>query len=235
MKPIAIFSYNSNSIYEKFADPISRSWENLGFESMCLKIDESNCWFDDSEIPFGNQAQMIRLLLPAMHPDRIFITTDIDMLPLNAEYFNNSLEELKNNEIRNISFDAYRNRNQIRFPVCYFIGYGSAFSLVNKVKNIQDLKNVMKTWWSKNLGWDTDELCFSDSVVQSVNNESVIFSYKNRGWTNGIANMRIDRDFWRYNKTLLNNNQYIDSHLLRPFDDNKDYLLPLFESIGVKL
>lgn len=232
MKTISIFSTNEHELYLPFVEPVSRAWENLGFEPLCVNTSEQK-FVSPDEIPTGNQAQMIRVLLPALYPERMFIVSDIDMLPLNASYFHKISELPKDNQIVNVSADAYR--GQKRFPICYFVGKGSTFSTITGVKNRDDISKVMKSWWSQGKGWDTDELCFTSEIFECLGRGSIDFAGYERGWTQGRAHYRIDRDFWVYDGDALSQGKYIDSHMLRPFSTNRHHLAPLFDSIGVKI
>ena len=233
MKTTALFATNNNELYLPYKNPISQAWENLGFEALCINTEEEKL-IPEGEIPFGNQAQMIRVLWPALFPDKNFIITDIDMLPLNKEYFHKISLLPKDKEIINVSADAYAGK-QNRLPICYFVGKGSTFSEITGIKTVDDVINVMRKWWSLGKGWDTDELCFTDEILKSLKEKKISFSGYSRGWVQGRALHRIDRDLWRYNKESLLKGEYIDSHLLRPLTPNYQNLFPLFESVGVSL
>lgn len=233
MKTIAIFSTNENDLYLPYLEPISKAWENLGFEPLCINTAEKKI-VSHEEIPSGNQAQMIRVLWPALFPERNFIVSDIDMLPLNKEYFQKISSLPKDEEIVNVSADAYQGK-QVRLPICYFVGKGSTFSKITGVKTLDDIAKVMKKWWSLGMGWDTDELCFTAEIIENVKNQKINFGGYSRGWSQGRAHHRIDRDFWVYDREALTRGQYIDSHLLRPLKPNRHNLAPLFESVGVSL
>ena len=232
MKPIAIFSTNNHELYLPFVDPVSRVWENLGFEPMCVNTSREP-FVSTEEIPDGNQAQMIRVLLPSLYPERTFIVSDVDMLPLSVNYFQKIATLPEENQIINVSADAYP--GQKRFPICYFVGKGSTFSAITGIKTREDISKVMKKWWSQNKGWETDELCFTSEIISSVNSGKVSFTGYARGWTQGRANNRIDRDLWTYDRNDLNNGKYIDSHMVRPFDKNREILREIFDICGVKI
>lgn len=232
MKPIAIFSSNNHEFYLPFVEPVSRAWENLGFEPMCVNTSEK-LFVPNEEIPSGNQAQMIRVLLPALYPERIFVVTDIDMLPLNGEYFRQVSALPKERQIVNVSADAYQGHQ--RLPICYFAGAGSTFSSITGVKTLDDISNVMRKWWSQGRGWETDELCFTAEIVEQTKSGEVEFAGYSRGWAQGRAHHRIDRDFWFYEKDALDQGKYIDSHMLRPLTKYREHLKPLFASVGVKV
>ena len=238
-KPIVFFASDTNPMYSDFAPYVTKAWEKFGFEVNYTVIDKNNYFVEPSIIPFGNQSQICRVLLPALYPNRICITADIDMIPLSSEYFNNSIKLItsqQENQILSLSADAYQNKATNfykRHPICYLAGYGSAFSTVTSVKNYDDIGKVMIKWWNKKYGWDTDEICFSTNLYNCVALDKISLLEQNRGWNMGIANLRIDRDKWNYNIQDLNNNKYIDSHMLRPISKYKNMIEPLFLSLGI--
>lgn len=225
-----IFSTDQNPLYLEFKEPIKNAWTQLGFEPVCIELSELDCYFDPNVIPLGNQAQIIRVLYPALYPDEKFIISDIDMLPLSKLYFEKLANLIENKKcLINTSADAYPSEKE-RFPICYYAGYGSAFKEITGINNKSDISNKMFEWYKLGFGWDTDELCFYQEIKKSI--KKIDLRLYSRGWIQGKAISRIDRDVWIYDQEKLKNNQYIDSHLLRPYSKNKDLLEPLFESIN---
>jgi len=233
MMATVIFSSNENPLYFDFVEPVTRAWENLGFEVHAEILNDSKCYLSHEEIPVSNQAQMIRVLAPSLYPEKTFLVSDVDMLPLSGEYFKHAVSLLKDNEIINVSADAYP--SQLRLPICYFIGKGSTFSKITGVTNPDDIPKIMRKWWSQGHGWASDEICFTLEILESVKRGEVEFTGYSRGWTHGRADFRIDRDLWLYDKDALSRGNYIDSHMLRPLRNNKENLIPLFQSVGVNL
>lgn len=232
--PIVIFSSDENDLYRPFVEPVTAAWEGMGFEVMCVIVNESNHYADKDQIPYGNQAQMVRALLPALYPERIFLISDVDMLPLSEKYFSGVISLVDSGtKVVNVSADAYPGK--LRFPMCYYAGRGSAFANVTGVRSPEDVSSVMKSWWQKDLGWETDELCFAASLEESAKARIADVSLYSRGWQQGRAVGRIDRDLWVYDKEGLENGSYVDSHMLRPFETHKQYLAPLFASVGVSI
>ncbi|UCC20629.1 MAG: hypothetical protein JSV62_04895 [Promethearchaeota archaeon] len=235
-KPIVFFSSDKNTFYSDFSPYVIEAWESFGFEVNYCIIDENNYFVEPDIIPFGNQAQICRVLLPALYPDRICLTSDIDMLPLSRNYFLSSLQQINKNDknvILSLSSDAYNSwvKSYKRHPICYLAGFGEAFSVVSKVKSKKEISSVMLEWWNEKHGWNTDEICFSMNLYNAIKSNEIILKENLRGWNNGIANFRIDRDKWNYDYHKLLNNHYIDSHMLRPLQKYKNELKPLFDFI----
>lgn len=235
MKTKVVFATDENPFYHQFKDPICQAWKNLDFEPVCITLKKDDCFADPNIVPIGNQAQIVRVLYPSLYPADKFIVSDIDMLPLNGEYFKKIANEIcDHSTIINASADAYQPAQE-KFPMCYYAGYGAAFSSVTGISQKSDIANVMMEWFSKGNGWNTDEVCFFQSLKSAVRSGSIGVKLFSRGWVQGRAIARIDRDIWHYDKEALKEHGYIDSHLLRPFDKNINNLRPLFESVGVMI
>jgi hypothetical protein len=150
--------------------------------------------------------------------DKVCLTSDIDMLPLNKDYFTKKIEPFDNNSLVIFSSDAYPNKK--RFPICYNAAKGDLFNdILNLNKSFTEYANQLH---QLNLGWDTDELYFGEMVDLYENKSKII--YLKREWVGGAKN-RIDRSNWNYSTSKLN--EYIDSHSLRPYSKYKKEILEL--------
>lgn len=235
-KPIVFFASDRNKFYSDFAPYITSAWESFGYEVNYILVDQDNHFADPKIIPYGNQAQICRVLLPALYPDRICLTSDIDMLPLSKEYFlsaTDKVEKRNKNTLFSLTSDAYRssNENYKRHPICYLLAYGEVFSKITKISKKEEIGETMLNWWNEGYGWDTDEICFSKRLYSAIETKIIFLQEAKRGWNNGIANLRIDRSNWNYDIKKLCNHEYIDSHMLRPLDEYRKDLNPLFFSI----
>lgn len=227
-----IFSSDSNPLYKDFLPYVTAAWKRLDFDVHFVEVTE-NSEFYVPQIPIENQSQIIRVLLPSLYPEDSFITSDIDMLPISSEYFSQAKKLLKNDDqIINLSADAYET-SQRRHPICYWLAKGKTFSKITGIRDIKDLKNTMTEWYSKGLSWDTDEKIFSGLVLDKSSSEQINFVGYQRGWQQGIASRRIDRCSWNINKQALENNFYIDSHMVRPLKENLVWLEPIFKTLGL--
>jgi len=235
-KPIVFFASDKNKFYSDFAPYVTSAWESFGYEVKYTLVDDDNCFVDPQIIPYGNQAQICRVLLPALYPDRICLTSDIDMLPLSKDYFTSAADKVEKQDkstLFSLTSDAYqpRGENYKRHPICYLLGYGETFSNITKINKQEEVGETMLEWWNEKYGWDTDEICFSKRLYSAIRSETVFLHEMERGWNNGIANLRIDRSSWSYDIKRLYNNEYIDSHMLRPLEKYRKDLKPLFFSI----
>lgn len=237
-----ILSSDANPTYLEFWPLVARAWKDrIGIKPTLALIAEDDVVVDTTlgevirikpieGISTAMQAQVIRLLLPIHFPDEISIISDIDMLPLNKEYFINSVANIPDD-----MFVVYRDMaygpDSLRFPMCYNVGKGSLFSSIFNVHSIEEIPAKIKEWASFNWGWATDEVA--------------LYTYV-RGWKyfkdkcvflhhTSMEPQRIDRVAWGYDKEKLKNNYYIDAHMVRPLNKYYSEIKELANDLGLIL
>ncbi len=158
-KPIAIFSSDSNSDYSEFSPLVSEMWETLGFEPFYAQIGTDQFPLIPG-VESSLQSQIVRLYAAKLFPDRVVLTTDIDMLPFDKNYFWSKLPK-SDNQVVIYSSDAHEGK---RYPMCYLSAYGKVLSSIA-------LENENETWEefvlrlnSLGLGWNTDELYITERI-----------------------------------------------------------------------
>lgn len=219
----AVVSSDDNPMYLEFWESVKNLWFNLiGIKPILIKISNHDAVYEHNDciihnikkvegINTGFQAQIARMYITKFYPDKVCITSDIDMLPLSKKYFVDDIQNLNSDKLVIFSSDAYPGID--RYPICYNAGTGTIF---NNVMQFEDtFSEYCKKLHSFNLGWDTDELYFGKKVNDFKNQDCIV--KLNRNWTHGIAKNRIDRVHWFYNTESLKNQEYIDSHSLRPY------------------
>lgn len=228
----AIVSSNKNQMYLDFWPIVKYLWINIiNIKPVLVLISERDLITDNGDhiiheiksvdgVDTGFQSQISRMYVTKFYSDKVCITSDIDMLPLSKEYFNNIANDFSDDSLCILSSDAYK---EIRYPICYNVAKGSTFNEILKMDCTFD--DYCKRLLSFNQGWDTDELYFGKCVYE-FNDKSRI-KLLSRGWTNGIANHRIDRVRWVYDTNLLKSGRYIDSHSLRPYSIYKEEIRKL--------
>lgn len=217
-----VVSSDSNKMYLDFWPIVQDMWSNLIKIKPILVLISDRDFITENEnfiihelklvknIDIGFQSQISRMYITKFYQNNVCLTSDIDMIPLNREYFNNSVSDVNDESIVILSSDAYGGN---RYPICYNVAKGHTF---NEILDLDcDFEDYCKRLLSYNQGWDTDELYFSKCVNNFKDKNRIIM--KKRGWDYGVANLRIDRSNWKYNIELLKNNYYIDSHSIRPY------------------
>lgn len=223
MKPLAIFSSDTNPDYCQFAPIVTEFWQACGFDTFYGLVGSE----EFPKIPNINsalQSQILRMYVTKLFPDRVILLTDIDMLPLDKEYFLSKLPK-EYDEISVYSSDAYILDNfpiaGIRYPICYLSSYGKTFASITLDDENETWENFVVRLNSLNLGWNTDELYISEKINLSP--------YKkichNRGFHKpnlvgdkpGEKIKRLDRTYWN-----IGNLKYIDAHCPRPYLNYKE-------------
>ena len=219
-----IVSMDDNPLYTPFWDVIRPVLiKRIQIKPILVKISDRDQITDYSDyiiheiksipnIDTGFQAQISRLFVPKFYTDDVCMTSDIDMLLINKDYFFNNTKSIKDNKFIILGADAYHYK---RYPICYNVAKGSTFIELLGLENVSFEKFCYQLQ-KRNQGWDTDELFLGERVDAFDSRRIQKF---HRGWEFGRAIARIDRVDWKYNSKKINS--YIDSHLLRPYSQYK--------------
>ena len=235
-----IVSSNSNPMYFDFWPIVRDLWiQVVKIKPIFVYICDEDSIIDNGDhiihklkaipnVDSGLQSQIARMYVTKFYSESVCLTSDIDMLPLNRTYFTDMIESYSNDDLVIFSADAYPNIK--RYPICYNAAKGKVFN------DILDLNCNFETYCKRlieyNWGWDTDELYFGKMVAEYTNQRNVV--KLNRGWENRMALYRIDRDFWNYTAIKLKNNEYIDSHSIRPYSKYKQEIDKLVNTLFSK-
>jgi hypothetical protein len=240
----AILGSDTNPLYLDFWPIISQIWKqefNI-IPILGLICNEDSDIYEDEYglikkfksiegINPGLQSQIIRLYLPKLLQGTCLLS-DIDMMPLSRAYFIDNLLPIGNESLAILSADNPECLKDNQFPICYVAGNAEVY---------QNVFNLTNTTWeefarllhNRNEGWFTDQRYLYDTVLEYANNGGKV-EFFSRGWTYGPADNRIDRLNWYYDKEAVTNGYYIDSHLLRPFNQYKNEVLKLYELLRRK-
>jgi hypothetical protein len=207
-KPVVIFSSDNNLDYCEFSDLVSDMWETLGFEPFYAKIGSDQFPLIDG-VESSLQSQIVRLYATKLFRDRIVLTTDIDMLPFDQNYFWSRLPK-SDDEIVIYSSDAHGGK---RYPMCYLSSYGNVLSSIALDNEDETWEQFVLRLNSLGLGWNTDELYITERI-DTCSFKKVKY---NREWEYGMAKNRLDRVHW-----TLRDVSYIDAHCPRPYSKHKE-------------
>lgn len=220
-----ILSTDNHPNYIQFWPIVAKAWNKLGIKptlafigSIDVEIDKSIgdvFYFEPiKNIKTSFQAQTIRLLLPALFPDEVCLISDIDMFPLQKEYFQDSIKNIEDD-----SFVVYRYDEAFkRYPMCYVSAKGSVYKSIFKINKISDFQKTIKKWKKLKLGWHTDETVLYRSLHawKDFDKKCILLNHN--------ANNRIDRVCWGYDVNDLKKNKYIDAHFPRPYLQYKELI-----------
>lgn len=235
MRKIAVVSSTNNHTYSFFAPIVSCIWhKRMGFEPLVIQVGEPDLKTAFS-LKFAEEqysakihviqdcaglhdttvAQVSRLFAACLIKDQdaYILTSDIDMLPIHHNYFNN-VEIVTDNFII-YYYNAY---DQHKFPICYL---GASQKIWKSIMNIeeksvfenleQDLRKFLLSNPTDLQIWNYDELLFEKQLWNYMQDNKIIKIYRNP------KQDRIDRSDWNFNGTLQP--QIIDCHALRPAYD----------------
>jgi hypothetical protein len=235
----AIFGSDTNPLYLDFWPIVSKIWSDLFNVTPVLGLicDEDSDFYNDKfglvkkfkkneNIPIGMQSQCVRLYLSTILKD-VCIISDIDMIPMSKKYFIENIDGFDNDKIYVMSSDHYECNANKEIQMCYNIGHSDTFEKFFKLNgNWEEFINKLHSDnCSQNLPndmiWTTDQrFLYTKFKIDNEGNEQIV--YKNRGFSwSGFADFRIDRGSWRYDENLVGKDYYIDSHLLRPYQQHK--------------
>jgi len=237
----AVVSSNSNPEYLDFWPYVAAAWKRIGIEPVLLYIDpaglpdnvaECGRTFYLESIPewsIAQQAQCIRFWAAKLL-DAPFIISDMDMLPISKEYYENGVVDADDTCIVSYSSDViqYRwYRKNPQYPMCYLAGRPESFISLLEM-NDQNHQDFLRRLMRLNIPYGTDQKFFYN---QSLKNPTTI-KHLERGWDlERYAKNRLDKAIWP--NTDYNIDEYIDCHLPRPFSENSEICTNLFKKMGI--
>jgi hypothetical protein len=224
-----IVSCDTNPMYSDFWPIVAKFWrEVVGVKPTLALIAPPDFIIDESlgdvirfdpipGVPAAFHAQAIRLLLPAYFEDEVCIISDIDLIPLQKDYFVKSIESFDESKFIVYRDGAFNADYYKEYPMCYNAAMGKVFKQIFKLNDVKDIPTLIYEWHKLNLCNMADQLILYKYLNAQENCSCIV----KLGHT--VVN-RIDRACWRYNKDLVKNRYYIDSHMLRPYSDYKYYI-----------
>jgi hypothetical protein len=226
-----IISSDDNPMYKDFYPIVAQRWLDLGYKTYYVNITDID---EISENEFGIihkiksldfvstgfQSQVVRLFCSNFF-DGVMMTSDIDMLPVNGEYYKQYFDELTNKNVIIYSGQPYLDVPY--YPMCYVLSHSSNFRKYLNIENIS-FSDYCKMLFDKyEEAWNTDEKFMYENLQNHLDKIIV----KSRDFSR-----RIDRSNWNYNTDLLKRGHYIDSHMVRPYKDYSFYIDKLIEEIN---
>ena len=197
------------------------------------------------------RAYCARMIIRYKYPEDICMVSDLDMIPLNKEYFNNLPENYSLDKFVNLTYDAFLNGDgdainltyplsMRKFPTCYSIATGKIWK---EIINPEDLDDdlVIDSWNGLNV-YDPKENInapyFCDEslmrmLIQRWNPSRDKLIGIDRGLEGGRVARRLDRSSWFIDEYKLQNNFYIDAHCPKPILQYQDDMKKLTNYLGI--
>jgi hypothetical protein len=215
----AIHGSNNNPLYLDFWPVVAKVWKEkfniipvlglVGNEESDLyddgnglvikiKINESQ----DSAL----SSQIVRMFI-TKYLDGACIISDIDMIPLSKKYFIDEFDRYSKDDIIILSSHHPQTLKINQYPMCYVVGEGGELS---KIFNSNTDWNEFYNKIPKN-GWTSDQVYLYE-CISNYGKDKVKFPFRS------FNNDRVDRSFWSYDLIKIHNQEYIDCHSLRPYN-----------------
>ena len=234
----AILSTNEKPLYKDFWPVVKPVWINyIKIKPILVIISDIDEVIDHGDyiifkinkiegVDTGLQSQIARIWITKFYQNEVCLISDIDMLPMNEDYFKKNVEDVDEDSLVIYSADAYPKQNK-RFPMCYNAAKGKTFTEILELDGFNSFEDFCRKLVERGEGWNTDELFFGEKVYKYKNQKRIV--KLSRGWISGIAKLRIDRIKWKYEPQQVKT--YIDSHLVRPYTTYKIKIDKLIEEL----
>lgn len=210
-------------MYEQFVDYVMLAWwELLGVKTSYFKMP------DAPGVPSENLAKCLRWIMACKFPDEYVLITDADMLPLDKEYFEYCASHAEPDKILFFTSEL-EGEDKGKYPACYTMAKGSTFRKYINPDNLS-LDFLISSWDFGPMA-NPSKLPFSDeSLCKFLFADAPKICLERHH-----QHRRLCRSKWNPDPEKLASHWYIDCHMLRPFNEHKDELRPVFESIGVEI
>jgi hypothetical protein len=97
-------------------------------------------------IPSCNQGKMVRYFTAAQYPNKICMINDIDLIPLQRDYYFNKLTLRRENHLMGVGANLYKGRKvKGKFPIAYMTGEGRLFKELLNPNNME-WKHYLETF-----------------------------------------------------------------------------------------
>lgn len=233
----AIHSSDSNPFYLDFWPIVSKVWKTkFNITPILVYID------DDYDKPISNkygeiirmknmenipnylQNLWVRYWIPSQL-DGVSIISDIDMLPISKEYFIDSIDKIDNNKYVHINPAVNQLPHPLSLASCYHVASNDMFKKVLKLEEKWEdsITNLYNSGLGEDHGghlsgknkWAADERYATLRINNYEVAEDIVLLRRD-----SFGYDRIDRSYWHYDEE--NVEKYIDSHMIRPYNDYKN-------------
>jgi hypothetical protein len=246
-----LHSCDDKKFYSDFWPIVSKIWKTK------FNIEPVLLYFGDSEkdgiskeygqvvdmeilegIPLNTQAQVSRYWYPVNEPDTVWLTSDIDMIPISRYYFIDMINDAPDNSWVHLNGDPKESYPNIHFLCCYNAAKGSTFI------EFLDLKPTWKEFMNS-INWEQNTHTYAPSGLQEYEPEKFGEGMKHWGidemWSSSKLNKqdsnriiryfrecgphncrRIDRLDWNWDNDKIINEYYYDCHSQRPYEFYKE-------------
>lgn len=229
-----ILGCDTNPMYVEFWPIVAKTWKEIvGVKPTLALIAPADFPIDETigevirfepipGIPTAFQAQVIRLLLPIYFPNEFCIISDMDMIPLQSNFFLDNLAPVPSDSFVIFNDAGKYVQGYPEYLMCYVAALGKTYGEIFSISSVNEIFECIQKWHKLNQGWTSDQ-CILYNAINSWDQTRII----KLGYDEP---RRVDRAYWRYHQELLRRrNYYVDSHLLRPYSAYKKEIDALLE------
>ena len=237
----AVVSSNNDPTYLDFWPYVAKAWKRIGIEPVLLFIDQERPSqeienhgrvFYLNSLPdwsIVQQAQSIRFWAAKLLDD-VFIISDMDMLPISEEYYQNGVKDV-NSGIVSYSSDVIQYRwykKNPQYPMCHLAGEPNTFIEMLEMEPHNTHEDFLRRLKSLSIPFGTDQVFFYTKAIRKQDK----MTHLSRGWIEErYAVKRLDKVIWPNPGYIAE--EYIDCHLPRPYNSNKEMCDELFTKLGI--
>lgn len=233
-----LHSSNSNPLYLDFWPLVSKVWTlRFGIRPLLIYIDEDHSIPIDTtyggvlklkpvpDVPVYLQCQWVRFWIASQFPDKVCMTSDIDMVPISKSYFIETIASIPDNKYVHLNANTRYGDKELYLPVCYHIAKGALFKEIfslhasweDSIRMLASLP-IEQNDYNKTIAhladkpqWGIDEEYTTKCVIDYPDRSRIVLVNR--------THKRIDRDSWEWTEEEALADVYADSHSLRPYRD----------------
>jgi hypothetical protein len=235
----AIISWDNHPDFAHFWPIVSKAWKELiGVKPTLIFIGPKTVHLNTQygeivyfepikNLPTSFQAMAIRPLAAALFPNDVCIISDLDMIPINKEYFQKTVEKYSDDNFIVFYPNFYKSEPD-RYMMCYNVAKGSTFAEVFKIKNETDIRRILNMWYKiffPIYNYKTDEKML----------HRYLYNWKPKEKNLRLLNLkfkRLNREKWEYIPEKIS--KYADAHILRPYEKYKKELDELVSLLNLR-
>ncbi len=233
-----LMSCDDNPLYYDFWEPVSKVWtEKIGITPVLLyfgtnspsqKYGEVVHMDVDSKHPSYLRTLWSRYWYPSTKPEQVFCISDIDMIPLNKDYFTTIIDPIPDSTYVHLV-------DHLPLPSCYHVAKGKLFAKALELPtSFEESLDVLS---AAGVGtghpefefaqWGSDEAYATNMIISKHRSRKIDLKVVNRKPYQG----RLDRSNWNYDPNDVCMGRYLDCHSIRPYADHKEEIEKLIGCI----
>ena len=223
----AIYSSNQNKDYSEFEIITKKTWNSINFLSTHIKVNRNIISLKEKnlflEFNFNDEAflaKCIRLFIPYFFQKDFCYLSDIDIIPLNRDYFTNDIDFNSNN------FYIFRANKIInsQIPICWNSAKGVVWSEIFNISSENKIVKTINNWHS-----ESKNSSYLNTYYDQLMLNQYLKTYKEK-FPKRIVYLddeqkhfsRLDRkNYKNTSKMIISNHKFSDFHMPRPYSRYK--------------